>query len=76
MQAKVGKIKAENVTVTDSGNFFSSSDVETILQEIKLTATEDATYILVSVGTTKLFKIRKADGQMLIAGGLDADQTL
>lgn len=76
MEARVGKHQAVNVEVTDTGNFFSGSDVETILQEIKLTASDDGTYILVSVGAVKLFKIRKADGQLLIGGGLDADQTL
>ena len=76
MQAKVGKIKAENVTVVDTGVYFSSTNVEDVLQEIRLTSTDDGSYITVSVGAVKLFKIRKSDGQLLLAGGVDVDQTL
>jgi len=76
METKAGKVKAENVTVVDTGVYFTTTNVEDVLQEIRLTSTDDGSYITVSVGAVKLFKIRKSDGQLLIAGGLDADQTL
>ena len=76
MDSKVGKHKAENVTVTDSGSFFTSEDVEAVLQEIGLTASDDGTYIKISYGATDLLKVRKSDGQLLIAGGVSTDETL
>ncbi len=41
-----------------------------------LSASDDGTYIIVSYNSTKLFKIRKSDGQLLIEGGLNTDETL
>lgn len=40
------------------------------------TAVDDGTYITVSFSGTKLFRIRKSDGQMQILGGYDSDITL
>ena len=74
--SKVGKHKAENVNVTDSESLFTSTNVEGILQEIGLVASDDGTYIKLSYGATDLLKIRKSDGQLLIAGGLSTDETL
>jgi|GEM_PF-6679137 len=76
MESKVGYHKAENVTVTDSGNFFSGTNVEDVLQEIGLTATDDGTYVLIELGSIKLMKVRKSDGQLFIAGGVNTDETL
>jgi len=76
MDAKVGTHKAVNVTVTDSGSFYTGDDVEAVLQEIGLSASDDGTYIKISYGATDLLKVRKSDGQLLIAGGLDTDESL
>ena len=37
---------------------------------------DDGTYITVSHGATKLYRIVKATGQMQVAAGYDSDQTL
>lgn len=41
-----------------------------------LRVSDDGTYIKISFGTTDLLKIRKSDGQLIIAGGLTTDATL
>ena len=43
---------------------------------ILMTGEDDGTYIKVSYGTTDLFKIRKSDGQLFIAAGVNTDETL
>jgi len=50
-----------------------------LLKQIKggdLTVTDDGTYYIVQHGSVKLYKIRKSDGQLLIAGGVTTDVTL
>ena len=39
-------------------------------------ATDDGTYIKLTFGSTDLLKIRKSDGQLLVAGGVDTDESL
>lgn len=41
-----------------------------------LTAFDDGTYITISFGAVKLFRIEKLTGQMQIAGGYDSDTVL
>ena len=41
-----------------------------------LSVTDDGTFINFIVSGTTYFKIRKADGNMLVAGGYDTDQSL
>lgn len=41
-----------------------------------VSSTDDGTYITVYAGTTALFRIVKATGQMQVAAGLDTDTTL
>jgi len=76
MEQKVGKIKAENVNVTDSGSYFDATNVETILQEIKLKIVDDGTYYIFQIASVKLMKIRKSDNQLLLGAGVDTDETL
>ena len=73
VDTKVGKHKAENVTVEDSGSYFSGSDVEAVLQEIKLTIVDGGATWDFSVGASILFKIRKSDKQLLLSASLDTD---
>lgn len=75
MEAKVGFMDGGSVSITDVGSLFSGSNVENILQEIGLTSTEDATYITVKRGSTTLFRIVKATGNLQAAGGFDSDVT-
>jgi len=75
-EQKVGNHEASNVNVTDSGSFYTGDDVEAVLQEIGLKASDDGTYIKISYGATDLLKVRKADGQLLLKGGVDTDETL
>ena len=76
MYAKVGKHKAENVTVTDSGSLYTATQVESILQEMAVKVVDDGTYYILQTGTTKILKIRKSDGQLFIEGGVNTDETL
>lgn len=76
MHIKVGHHKAEDVTIIDSGSLFTSTNVEAVIQEIGISASDDGTYILLSYGLTNLLKIRKSDGQLFIAGGLNTDEIL
>ncbi len=39
-------------------------------------ADDDGTYVTVSYGATKLYRIRKSDGQMQVEAGYDTDTTL
>ena len=44
---------------------------------VGLTVTDDGTYyVFITNGGDRLFKVRKSDGQLLIEGGLDTDQTI
>jgi len=43
---------------------------------LKLTVTDDGTYYAMSYSGTTLFKIRKSDKQLLLAAGVDTDETL
>ena len=76
MKEKVGKHKASNVTIVDSGDYYTGTEVEAVLQEIGLVAADDGTYIKVSSGGTDLFRVRKSDGQFQVAGGFDSDTPL
>ena len=51
-------------------------DKNTINNAGDLVIDDDGTYIKVSVGGTDLFRIRKSDGQMQVAGGYDSDVSL
>ena len=37
---------------------------------------DDGTYWIFYGGSSKIFKVRKSDGQLLLAGGVDTDVTL
>lgn len=37
---------------------------------------DDGTYITISYGSTKLYRVRKSDGQHQVLGGYDTDTTL
>jgi len=47
-----------------------------LLKQIKggdLTVTDDGTYLVIAYGSTTLFKIRKADNQLMLDAGVDTD---
>lgn len=74
MDATVGKHKAVNVTITDSGSFFDATEVEAALQEIKVKVTDDGTYYIFKIGAIEIFKVRKSDKQFLVSAGVDTDE--
>ena len=76
MESKVGKHQAVNVTVLDSDALYTATDVENILKEMAVKVLDDGTYYTLQSGANKLLKIRKADGQILIAGGVSTDEIL
>lgn len=75
MKAIVGTISADDITIADVGSLFSSSDVESVVQEIGLTSSDDGTYIYIKRGSTTLLRIVKSSGNIQVAGGLDTDVT-
>ena len=61
------------------GHFKQKDDSGNVLDLAKnsdLTIADDGTYIKFTYDGTDLFKIRKSDGQLLIAGGLSTDESL
>lgn len=76
MDQKVGNHKAENVTITDSGNLYDATEVEATLQEIAFKIVDDGTYWIFQTGSTKILKVRKSDGQLFLAGGVNTDESL
>lgn len=76
MDQKVGNHKAENVTITDSGSLYDATEVEATLQEIAFKIVDDGTYWIFQTGSTKILKVRKSDGQLFLAGGVNTDESL
>lgn len=56
---------------------FDGSNIGDAVAVTGVEVTDDGTYLILShSGGTKLLKVRKSDGQLLITGGVDTDQTL